>query len=126
MKRTLLLSAAMLLSGCAHIAPIDPTAPPPTAAQMAAAKVAVAQANFNMACKYAGGAWQLAKPIASIPAIAVKLGPNGALAVKALDTAITTTCAANIDVSNADAIVQNIYDVGGKVIALVIAAQTSP
>lgn len=124
MRRFLVLAVAVALAGCVKVAPVDPTAPPPTAAQIAAAKAAVAQANFKQVCKYAGGAWQLAKPIAAVPAVAAKIGPDGALAVKALDIFVTSTCADNLDINDADAIIQKGYDIGGQVIAMIIAAQS--
>lgn len=115
---------AALLAGCAHLAPIDPTAPPPTTAELAAAQAAVKQANFDMVCKYAGGAWAIAKPVAQVPAVKAKLGVDGALAVQALNTFVTTTCGTPLDINNADAIIQRGYDIGGQVVALVISAQS--
>lgn len=121
--------AGVLLASCALVscaaAPVtaDPTASPPAAEQIVAAKKAQAQARFEAACKYGGGVWQVAKPIAV--AKAVTLGDEATLAVKALDIFVTTTCNGTIDVNKADTIIQNGYDTAGKVAVLVIAALTS-
>jgi hypothetical protein len=113
MKRIIAALAALALTACATT-----VGPGTTPAQKK-------QAQFEMACKYAGGVWQIAKPLASVPAISAKLGDSGQLAVKSLDIAITTTCTQPLDVNNQDALIQRVYDLGGQVMALVIQAQTS-
>lgn len=100
---------ALALAACAH-APIT------------ADKAAQRQADFTAVCKYAAGAWQIAKPIAATPVLAAKLGDSGVLAVKAVDAFVTTTCSTPLDINNADAIIQRGYDIAGQVIALVIQA----
>ena len=127
MRNTYLLGVALLamasLSACAH-APVDPNAPPLTPAQAAAAKAAQKQADFKQVCKYAGGAWQLAKPVAELPGVKAKIGESGVLAVKALDVFVTVTCSGDLDINDADAIIQRGYDIGGKVIALILEQKT--
>lgn len=89
--------------------------------QVAAAKAQAAQANFDSACKWASGAVDTAGPL--VPLLAPKLGNDGTLAVQSFITAVKTTCASPLDITNADAITQRIYDDAGQVIALVIKAQ---
>lgn len=127
MKKTLavVFAVALALSACASVK-VDPAAPPPTAEQMAAAKKAALQANFNAACKYGGGVWSVAKPVLSSPTVSAKIGSDLRLAFKALDVFVTTTCTGTLDVSNADAIIQRGYDIGGQVVALVLSAQSAP
>jgi hypothetical protein len=118
MKRLILpLILSLGLAACAHVA-IDPNATP---AQVAAAKAQAAQANFDSACKWASGAVDTAGPL--VPLLAPKLGNDGTLAVQSFIAAVKTTCASPLDITNADAITQRIYDDAGQVIALVIKAQ---
>lgn len=105
------IAGAGLLVGCG-------TAPPN------ATPAEKKQAAFDAACKYGGGVWQLAKPLAAVPSIDAKLGDSGRLAVKSLDTAINVTCHSPLDVNDQDAVIQRIYDLGGQVMALVLAATT--
>lgn len=118
------LLACASLSACTSVK-IDPTVPPPSAEQLQAAKNAAKQANFDAACKYGGGVWAIAKPFA-LSAAKAKLGVDGVLAVNSLDVFVTTTCKTPLDISKADEITQRLYDIGGQVAALVIAAQSSP
>ena len=46
------------------------------------------------------------------------------LAVKALDVFVTVTCSGDLDINDADAIIQRGYDIGGKVIALILEQKT--
>lgn len=110
------VAAAIALAACAHVD--VPTNATPE--QVAAAKTAELQANFDQACKYGGGVWQIAKPLAAVPAIAAKIGDKGKLAIAALDSAIRVTCAQPLDLRSASAVTQRIYDAGGAVMALVI------
>lgn len=105
------------LSACATV-PVDPNATPD---QVAAAKKAQAQANFDTACKWADGAVSTAQPL--VPLLATKLGDDGTLAVDSLFTTIKTVCSTPLDITNADAITQRVYDSAGQVIALVVKAQ---
>lgn len=94
-----------------------------TPADKSAAKAAAIQADFDRACTYANGAIGVAGPL--VPVIAPKLGESGTLAVQSLIAAVKTTCGKPLDVNNADAIVQNVYDIGGQVIAIVLKSQQS-
>lgn len=118
MSSLIRLSTAALIvasiSACTTL-PVDPALTP------AQAKASQKQADFKSVCKYTGGAWAIAKPFAA--AQATKLGNDGILAVKALDVFVTSTCAGDLDINNADAIIQKGYDIGGQVVALIIAAQ---
>lgn len=98
------------LAGCASAGPNL------TAAQ-------AAQANFNQACKFAGGAAATAGPL--VPLLASKLGDDGMLALQSFLLAIATTCGKPLDINNSDAVIQNVYDIAGQVIALVVKAQGS-
>ncbi len=121
-----ILVASLSLGACASVK-IDPTAPPPTAAQTAAAKAQAKQVNFDLACKYGGGVWQTAKPILATPNIAAKiaaLGPWAPPAVKALDAFVNSACGAPLDINNADAVIQRGYDAAGQVAVIVAQALT--
>lgn len=111
-KLLLLLSAVLTLSACAATPGLTP-------AQQT-------QADFTAACKYANGAWQVAQPILATPLVQAKLGATGVLAAKSFGVALTTTCGTPLDITNASAVIQNVYDIAGQVVALVITAQSAP
>lgn len=117
MKRVLILLICLSLGSCAHVV-VPPNATP---ADIAAASAVEKQANFNAVCKYGSGIWQIAKPFAV--AKAAQLGSDGTLAVAALDAFVTGTCNTSLNINDADAVIQRGYDVAGKVVALVLAAQ---
>jgi hypothetical protein len=116
------LLAGLTLLACTTPAPLPSTATP---AEISAAKTAAVQADFDKACKYGGGVWQIVKPLASVPSIAVKIGVDGQLAVKALDTAVNVTCNTPLNITDGSAVTQRIYDAGGAVFALVIPVLSS-
>ena len=107
MKRLILIAAVLSLSACASAPPATPLTP---------------QQKFDRACTYARETWTIARPIAGVPKVANAIGESGALAVKALNTLVTTTCTQPLDVADSAAVTQRIYDVAGQVVAMVVDA----
>ncbi len=110
MKRAYLIIAAVALASCAST--------PSTAT-----KDQQAQASFDQACKYGTGVVAVAKPL--LPVIDGKIGRDARLGIRALFSAIDTTCSTPLDINNASAVTQRMYDAAGQVVALVIQAQSN-
>lgn len=121
MRKLSLCIAMIALAACAPRPQLPANATPE---QVATAKAQQLQANFDAACKWADGAASTAQPL--VPLLTPKIGADGSLAVTTLLTAIKTTCGQPLDVNNADAIIQRVYDDAGQVIAQVVKAQTAP
>jgi hypothetical protein len=81
------------------------------------------QDYFDAACHWANVAMPTVEKLE--PAVTVKLGADGQLAVQAGIAFVKSTCAAPLDLSNAAAITQRVYDTAGQIIALVIKAQST-
>ncbi len=80
------------------------------------------QERFDQACKYATGVVAAAKPL--LPVIDPKIGRDARLGIRALFSSIESACSVPLDVSNASAVTQRIYDTGGQIVGLVIQAQS--
>ncbi len=104
MKHALTFPALLLLSACAGV---KPGSGPLTSQQY-----------FDVACHYASDAVKVAKPF--IPELGARLGPNGPAALGAAVAVIGTACANPLDISNAAAVTQRVYDAGGQIVALVV------
>lgn len=84
-----------------------------------------AQADFDRACKYANGVLSAAEPIIPIAQglIQAKFGNDSSLAFQSFVSTVKTTCGKPLDLANAAAITQRIYDAGGHIVALIVQSQ---
>lgn len=80
-----------------------------------------AQFYFDSACAFANKAIPLAEPL--VPVITAKLGDDGKLAVQSGLTFIKSACSKPLDITNAAAVTQRLYDVGGQILEIVLKAQ---
>ncbi len=105
----LVIAAVLLLSACAS------TGQP-----------ASRQAQFDQACKYGMGATEAIKPLMPVISklLEVKVGMEAVLALDSAFQTVRIACSVPLDVSNQADIVQRVYDAAGKVVELVLKAQT--
>ncbi len=112
MKHVVLGIASLLLASCATV-PAGTPAP------------VKAQANFDLACKYANGTLDAARPALPLieGLILAKLGQDPSTAFAAAIQLITTTCSAPLNIADSAAVIQRVYDAGGQIVALVVKSQ---
>lgn len=83
------------------------------------------QAKFDRACGYANGVLSAGEPVIPIAEalLRARFGAEAGLAFTSFVETIRATCGAPLDISNAGAVIQRVYDAGGNIAALIVKAQ---